>query len=114
MNTIAMLMVLAFGIYVFRNDGWRIIQARRNGIETDARVSRIEEVKKAADGADYYMHYYYVCFETKNGLMNEARLLNPKRSLAAGSTIRVKYLEEQNDYAVLTKIVEVQPGLTAV
>ena len=101
-----MLMVLAFGIYIFRNDGWRMIQARKNGIETDACVSRIEEDKKASDGADYYRHYYYVRFKTSDGLPNEARLLNPKGALVTGSIIRIKYLAEKNDYAVLTKIVE--------
>ena len=104
MNIIAMIMLLIFGIYVFRKDGWRIIQAKRNGIETDACVSRIEEDKKVSDGADYYRHYYYVVFRTNEGLQNEARLINPRGGLVAGSTVKVKYLPERNDYAVLTKV----------
>ena len=106
MYTVAMIMVLAFGVYVFMNDGWRIIQARRNGIETDARVSRIEVSKMTSGGADYYLRYYYVLFTAENGLPNEARLLNPKKSLGIGSTIRVKYLDRRNDCAVLTEIME--------
>ena len=103
MSTVAIIMVLLFGLYIFRNDGWRIIQAKRNGIETDARISRIVEDKRTANGADYYRRFYYVTFRTDNDLQNEARLLNPKRSLAAGSTVRIKYLPERNDYAVMTK-----------
>ena len=106
MDTIALIMVLIFGVYVFRNDGWRMIRARRDGIETNAYVSRIEEDKKASDGADYYRRFYYVSFRTGNGLPNEARLLNPKGPLVTGSTVRIKYLAEKPDYAVLTKIVE--------
>lgn len=106
MNTIAMIMVLAFGAYIFMNDGWRMIQAKRNGIETDARVSRIVEDKKTANGADYYRHYYYVTFQTDDDRQNEARLINPKRMLVTGSTVRIKYLPEKNDYAVLTKVKE--------
>ena len=90
MNTIAMIMVLVFGIYVFRNDGWRIIQAKRYGIETDA--------------ADYYRRFFYVTLRTTDGLQNEARLINPKGGLVTGSTIKVKYLPEKNDYAVMTKV----------
>ena len=104
MNTIAMIMVLVFGIYVFKNDGWRIIQAKRYGIETDACVSRIVEDKKASDGADYYRRFFYVTFRTTDGLQNEARLINPKGGLVTGSTIKVKYLPEKNDYAVMTKV----------
>ena len=95
MNTIAMILVLLFGVYVFRNHGWRIIQA-----------SRIVEDKKAADGADYYRRFYYVVFRTDDGLQNEVRLINPKGGLVAGSTVRIRYLPEKNDYAVLINVIE--------
>ena len=105
MYTIAMILVLIFGVYVFRKDGWRIIQAKRNGIETEACVSRIVEDKKAADGADYYRHFYYVTFQTEDGLQNEARLINPKGGLVTGSTVRIRYLPEKNDYAVMMNVI---------
>lgn len=106
MNTIAMILVLIFGIYIFRNDGWRIIQAKRNGTETEACVSRIVEDKKAADGADYYLRSYYVVFQTEDGLQNEARLINPKGGLVTGSTLRIRYLPERDDYAVLMNVIK--------
>ena len=106
MYTIAMILVLLFGVYVFRNHGWRIIQAKRNGIETEACVSRIVEDKKTADGADYYRRFCYVTFRTDDGLQNEVRLINPKKGLVTGRTVRIRYLPERNDYAVLMKVTE--------
>ena len=41
-----------------------------------------------------------------SGLENEARLLNPKRALNPGSRIRVRYLEDRADAAVMTEIIE--------
>ena len=107
MSTVAIVMVLLFGLYIFMNDGWRIIQAKRNGIETDACISRIVEYKRTANGADYYRRFYYVTFRTDNDLQNEAWLLNPKGRLVTGSTVRIKYLPEKNDYAVMTKVTRI-------
>ena len=106
MSTVALALVLLFGVYIFRNYWWRIIQAKRYGIETDARVCRIESDKRYADGAQYPRRFYYVSFQTENGLQNEARLLNPEGSLSAGSKVRIRYLADSAQYAVLTKSAE--------
>ena len=105
MFTVAMVMVLLFAVYIFWNDGLRIIRAKRCGTETDARVCRIEDVVRHTGGADYPYRYYYAVFKTDSGLMNEARLLNPKKQLVTGTRIKVRYLPEKADCAVLTEII---------
>jgi hypothetical protein len=109
MAMIATGMVLLFLLYIYRNYWGLMLRARRYGCETEASVCRIENVKRVAYGnpAEYPMTFYYVVFRRQDGLQNEARLLNPKSSLNVGSKIKVKYLEERNDCAVLTEIVEV-------
>ena len=106
---IAVSMVLLFLIYIFRNYYWVLLKARRDGIETDASVCRIEKKKRTDYGSakEYSVAFYYVVFRRQDGLQTEARLLNPKGILNVGSRIRIKYLEEKNDCAVLTEIVEV-------
>lgn len=81
-------------------------RARIYGTETDACVSRIEEDVKTADGADYVRHFYYVLYRNRDGLETEARLVNPKKQLAVGSRIKIRYLPEKDNTAVLTEITE--------
>ena len=100
MTVVAMLLVLLFAAYLFRNYWWRLIKAKWYGTETDAYISRIEEDKRIADGAEFSRRFYYVRFARQDGLQNEARLLNPKGPLMAGDKIRIRYLEEKNDCAV--------------
>ena len=44
MTVIAVGMVLAFLVYIFRNYWWLMLKASRYGIEVDAAVSRIEKM----------------------------------------------------------------------
>ena len=104
MTMVAAGLVIAFAVYIFRNYWWRIIQARWYGTETEAQVSRIEEEVRTSNGAEYPQRFYYVMFPKENGLQNEARLLNPKSSLVPGSSVKVMYLLERADVAVLTEI----------
>ena len=101
MTTIAVLMVFGFGVYVFRNYWWRMITAKRYGTEADATVSRIEREVRRFHGEEYVQYVCYVCFRRQDGLENEARLLNPKKHLRMGSQVRIRYLPERNDCAVM-------------
>ena len=76
------------------------------GTETEAFVSRIEEtlvssVSTGAYCAPVRVFNYYVTFPAKNGVENEAKLLNPKKGLTTGTKVRIRYLPGQADCAVL-------------
>jgi len=103
MTVIAVVMVLVFLLYIFRNYWWLMLKIRRYGIETDATVCRIEKGKQVAYGSatEYPRTFYYVVYQRRDGLPTEARLLNPIGSLNIGSRLRIKYLEEKSDCAVL-------------
>ena len=106
MTILAYGIVAAFAVYIFRNYCWRIIRTNRRGTETDAYVCRIEEMYMSAAGvyADRFPQYYiYVRFRREDGRENEVRLLNPKGKLEQGSRIRIKYLNEMADYAILAE-----------
>lgn len=100
---VAIFMVLLFAWYVLRTYWWQYT-AKRYGIEADACVSWIEKQVGVSQGAEYVMRHYYVRFMRADGLENEARLLNPKKQLLPGARIRICYLPEKDDYAVLTEI----------
>ena len=106
MFMIAMILVAVFAGYIYRNYWLLFVSAKWYGTETDASVSRIENEVRTANGAKFPRRFCYVVFLTQNGLQNEARLLNPKGQLVPGSRIKVKYLPERNDVAVLTRIIE--------
>lgn len=97
---VAVILILLFAAYLCRNYWWPLVKAKWDGIETDARVSRIEEGKRTANGAEYPRRFVYVSFSRQDGVQNEARLLNPKKALMVGDTVRIRYLEEKNDCAV--------------
>ena len=115
MTVVAIIFVLVFAGYVFKNDGWRIFRTNRYGTEAEAYVNRIEKVSMRASGtgyaayADFTCYRFYVTFQAENGLPYEARLLNPRKWLTTGSRIRIEYLNEQAADAVLTEIMEVSP-----
>ncbi|MBQ6382364.1 MAG: hypothetical protein IJQ88_05420 [Clostridia bacterium] len=104
MAAVAVLLVGIFFIYIYRHYWLPLLSARWYGIEADAYVSRVEREVRHAGGADYPVQFYYVCFQTLNGLENEARLLNPKKALVPGSRLRIRYLPDRQNTAVLTEI----------
>ena len=112
MTIIAAGIVLLIAAYIFKNYFWLLIKAKWYGTETEASVSRIEEEEMSARGTGYgYLKSFryrtcYAAFQAKDGLQNEARLLNPNSRLTAGSRIRIRYLPEKADCAVLTEIIE--------
>ena len=103
MTVIAILLIVAFIAYIFRNYWWWLFRAKRDGIETDAYICRIEKDKRFSDGAEYPRRFFYVSFLRQDGLQTEARLLNPKGALRIGDQVRIRYLEEKNDCAVLIR-----------
>ena len=89
---------------------------KQNGIETNAVVTRVVESVSTADdddGSETYSYTYYVTFQTQEGQSVEARLSSGKtvdvrvndvgwdRDLHEGSHVRILYLPEQPDCAVL-------------
>ena len=107
MYTFALIVVALLAALFFRFFFWRLIKTKWYGIETDAVVSRIEAYTSSVGGSEEYpRRFYYARYQTRNGLQNEARLLNPKPGLGIGSKIRIKYPDEKADYAVLTEITE--------
>lgn len=62
-------------------------QIEENGIETDAVISRIEEVG-AADEIDLR---YYARYRTQDGEEIEGVLSNPRSDLEVGRQVRLKY-----------------------
>ncbi len=91
----------------------------QNGIETDAVVTRVVESVSTDDddedggGSETYSYSYYVTFQTQEGQTVEARLGSGKtldvrvggagwdRDLHEGSHVRIMYLPERPDYAIL-------------
>ena len=106
MEILAVILVLAFAAYIYKNYWGRILKTRRDGIETEALVSRVEEEDRISSGTPYRIRNCYAIFRTEDGLENEVRLLNPKKSLAKGSIIRIRCLPGRVSYAVLTGIVK--------
>ena len=91
---------------------------KQNGIETDAVVTRVVESVSTDDDDDgsetyRYTYTYYVTFQTQEGQTVEARLSSGKtlnvrvndagwdRDLHEGSHVRIIYLPEQPDCAIL-------------
>ena len=106
MTIVAILIVLCFARLVLRTYKWQYL-AKCGGTETDAAVSWIEEcTRTAAGGATYVFRYYYVRYIRVDGLETEARLLNPKKRLLVGSRLRIRYLPERSEVAVLMEEME--------
>lgn len=91
-----LLVILAGAAYIF----YRIHYTKKNGIETDAVITAIEDEGLGPDASyTYYVRYY------SNGQAVEARLSNPGfgKGLEAGAQIRIRYLPEKPETAVWVK-----------
>ena len=93
---IAILFIIAGAGFVFYN----IHRIKKNGIETDAVITRIEDVGMGTDTS----YDYYVCY-TEKGQKIEARLSNPGfgKGLEVGAEIRISFLPEKPNIAVWIK-----------
>lgn len=93
-------LIVGVGIYsIIRNS-----KIRKNGVEADAIVSRIEEDGTASSegGADY-TDIYCVTFSDQNGQTVEARLNSQPGHTRVGDSVRIKYLPEKPHFAVIVK-----------
>jgi len=79
---------------------------KKNGLEADAVVSKIEKEIREVIHEDTGMvdtdtnETYYVKYRTENGEEVEAKLINPKMNLKEGDTLRIKYLPEKPNRAL--------------
>ena len=103
MTIIALILIALFAAFVLKTDWWQM-KTRWLGTETDARVSWIERDKRTADGAEYPRRFYYVRFLRENGLETEAKLYGTGVELAVGTKVRIRYLPERDNRAVLVRV----------
>ena len=77
---------------------------QKNGIETDAVVSRIDEHETRNNDGSRETHYtYYVRYQTQDGQTVEAKLGNASPLIGVGSRLRIKYLPEKPKYVIPVK-----------
>ena len=82
---------------------------RKNGIETEGEISRIEIERTPIEEPDSaIINYettknYFVKYKNENGDTIEASLINPKMSLQEGDIIKIKYLPEKQKNVLRVK-----------
>ena len=77
---------------------------RKNGIEADAVLSRIEEDERIdSEGGIDTTYTYYVTYQAQDGQTVEAKLNHAPWSAQIGDRIRIKYLPEKPKFALLIK-----------
>lgn len=97
---IAAVAAIAGIIYVIMRNN----KIKKNGIETDATVSRIKEVETSNDDGSYDVQYtYYVKYQTQDGETVEAKLSGAPRFTREGDRVRIKYLPEKPKIVLLVK-----------
>ena len=85
-------------------------KAKKEGIETDAAVTRVvlhEWNGQTGDmhTQDSYTEEYYVTYTNQEGQSVEAMLTNPgDHTFRQGDKIKIRYLPDRQDYPVLVKI----------
>ncbi len=81
-------------------------KVRRDGLETTAVVSRVEEYERAdLDAPNTVSKNYYISYTNQAGEQVEA-LLGDQRvdGLPIGSELKIKYLPDRQEYPVLIDI----------
>lgn len=98
-GTVAAL-IIGVAVYSFiRNN-----KIRKNGVEADAVVSRIEESRStSSEGGADYTEIYYVTYTLPDGQIVEAKLDHAPGYTRVGDPVRIKYLPEKPKYALLVK-----------
>lgn len=93
-------LIIGVAVYSFiRNN-----KIRKNGVEVDAVVSRIEEETSpsSAGGTDFH-ETYYVTYTSPDGQTVEAKLDHAPGYTRVGDPVRIKYLPEKPRFALLVK-----------
>ncbi len=108
MNPIAIsivIVVFVFFAVVFSTAVMRNNRIRKNGIEAEAFISRIEEYESTdSEGFRDTNYRYYVTYTTQDGKTVEARLGKIMQVIyQEGEKINIKYLPEKPDYVVPAK-----------
>ncbi len=87
-------------ITIIRNN-----KIRKNGIEAEAVISRIEESESVdSDGGVDITYKYFVTYKTMDGKTVEARLGKIMQTrYHRGQTLNIMYLPEKPDYVVPAK-----------
>lgn len=93
-------LIIGYIVYTFIRNS----KIRRDGVEVEAVVSRIEEEQtiSSEDGVEY-KHTHYVTYQNPNGETVEARLDHAPGRTRVGDTVRIRYLPEKPHFAVLVK-----------
>ena len=86
---------------------FNIARVKRNGIEAEAYVTRLEEHESTDSDGDMSVYYdVYVLYTTKEGRRVEAALSNPKNRLTPGDRVTIKYLPGKEEQPVFIKMSE--------
>ena len=95
-----MLVIIGVAVYAFiRNN-----KIRKNGVEVEATVSRIEEISSTSfEGGADYSYNYYVTYVSPDGKTVEALLNSAPGRTRVGDPVRIKYLPEKPKFALLVK-----------
>ena len=103
MNPLAVIIVILVAC-VIAFVAYRIWKIKKNGIEADAVVIRVQEhTSYDSDGAST-SYDYYVLYTTAERVQKEALITNQGwHSFQVGQHIRVKYLPEKPDAVVWIK-----------
>lgn len=96
--TIAVIAIVAFVGFVV--NVLRHKKIHKRGVETDAVVSCVREIECKGQEAQYEC---FVQYRNDAGEIVEAKLGNPPHALTEGTTLRVKYLPENPNYALIVK-----------
>ena len=94
------IIVVVGGAFLY--SGYNIWKTKRDGIETDAFVTRVEEHNSYdSDGAST-TYYYYVRYQNQEGNTVEGLITNPKskKGVVVGSRIRILYRPEKPESVV--------------
>ena len=103
MNAFA-IVVIVFVAAVALVVGYRILYTKKNGIEAEATVTRIEEDCQADSDGISTTYNYYVRYTSAEGESHEALITNPGfKKLKVGECIRIKYLPQKPNAAVWLK-----------
>ena len=93
-------LIIGFIVYsAVRNN-----KIRKNGIEADAVVSRIDENERSdGDGSLDVIYTHYVTYQAQDGQTIEAKLDHAPGRTRVGDRVRIKYLPEKPNFAILIK-----------
>ena len=93
-------LIIGFVIYTVIRNG----KIRKNGVEADAVISRIEEERTtSSEGGADFTEIYYVTYVDQQGKSVEARLNSAPGRTREGDRVRIKYLPEKPHFAILVK-----------